>query len=361
MPDAPATVAAPTSRETDGRRPRRPKPIWAGWPDETLLEVRLCDLGVRIEDTPLERRIAEVNAELSARGIRFRAHFWLSEEWFTPDGVPGVAIPFYLAHPRLARLELSQMLEVEGGTRAWCLRILRHEVGHAIDNAYRLQRRRRRQKLFGLSSTPYPEVYLPKPYSRSFVLHLDPWYAQSHPDEDFAETFAVWLTPGSQWRKRYADWPTVLRKLEYMDALMTEIADRDPLVTTTRVVEPLHTIRRSLGQHYQKKRAHYGVDYPNVYDRDLRRLFSDAPEHAGNAPADRFLKRIRRDVRRPVSRWTETYQYTIDQVLEDIIGRCGALGLHLRHSEERTRQDFTVLLTVQTMHYLHSGRHRVAL
>ena len=29
-------------------------------------------------------------------------------------------------------------------------------------------------------------------------MHLDPWYAQSHPDEDFAETFAVWLTPEVQ-------------------------------------------------------------------------------------------------------------------------------------------------------------------
>ena len=78
-------------------------------------------------------------------------------------------------------------------------------------------------------------------------------------------------------------------------------------------------------------------------------------------PADRFVKRVRRDVRRLVASWTGTYQYTIDQVLEDIITRCGELSLHLRSSEERTKQDFTVLLTVQTMSYLHSGRHRVAL
>ena len=88
--------------------------------------------GTRVAD----RGLAD---ELEARGVTFRPHYWLSDEWFTPDGVPGVAIPFYLAHPRLAKLELAQMLEVEGGDATSCLRILRHEVGHAIDNAYELQ------------------------------------------------------------------------------------------------------------------------------------------------------------------------------------------------------------------------------
>ena len=337
------------------------RPFWSRWPDEKLLELRLCDLGLAIDGTPLERRIAEVNRELGARGIVFRAHYWLSDEWFTPDGVPGIAIPFYLAHPRLARLESSQMLEVEGGTRDWCLRILRHEMGHAIDNAYQLQRKRTRQRLFGLSSKPYPEFYLPKPYSKSFVLHLDQWYAQSHPDEDFAETFAVWLTPNSMWRKRYATWPSVVKKLEYMDRLMAEVAGREPVVSTRKEVEPLRRLRRSLGEHYRRKRAHHGVDRPHFYDRDLRRLFSDAPEHAANPLADQFLRVVRRDVRRVVGRWTATYQYTIDRVLEDIITRCRELNLHLRTSEESARQDFTVLLTVLTMNYLHSGRHRVAL
>ena len=334
--------------------------MWAGWSDEKLLDVRLCDLAVSIEGTSLERRIAEVHQELDDRGIRFRAHFWLSDDWFTPDRVPGVAIPFYLAHPRLARLELSQMLEVEGGTKAWCMRILRHELGHAIDNAYRLQRRRRRQKLFGHSSTPYPEYYTPKPYSKTFVIHLDPWYAQSHPDEDFAETFAVWLSPHSFWRKRFADWPAI-KKLEYMDQLMQQVARAKPVETTTRVVEPLRRIRRTLKQHYKRKRKHYGLDYPDFYDRDLRRVFSDASEYSTNPSAATFLTRNRRDVRRVVASWTSIYQYTIDQVLEDMIVRCQELNLRLTGPEDRTRQDFIVLLTVQTMNYLHGGRHRVAL
>ena len=136
--------------------------------------------------------------------------------------MPGVAIPFYLAHPRLMRLEKAQMLEVEGGTPEWCMQILRHEAGHAFDNAYELRKRRKRvQPVRQAVVEPIPSSISPRPYSKSFVLHLDSWYAQSHPDEDFAETFAVWLTPDSDWRARYADWPA-LRKLEYMDALMHE-------------------------------------------------------------------------------------------------------------------------------------------
>ncbi len=339
---------------------RRKKPVWASWPDEKLLGVRICDLGLTIEGGVLERRIRELNQELEQRGISFRAHFWLSDDWFTPDGVPGIAIPFCLAHPRLARLEATQLLEVEGGTPAWCMRILRHEMAHAIDNAYALQRRRRRQKLFGKSSIPYPEYYTPKPYSKSFVLHLDSWYAQSHPDEDFAETFAIWLNPRSMWTKRYAEWPA-LRKLEYVDELMREIAGKEPLVTTRRLVDPISRLRKTLGQHYKRKRKHYGLEYPDFYDRDLRRLFSDAPELSRNMTAARFLIKVRKDVRRMVASWTGEYQYTIDQVLEDMITRCDELGLRLATQEDRAKLDFTVLLTVQTMNYLHGGRHRLAL
>ena len=342
--------------------PSRPKaPIWAKWPDDKVLDLRMSDLDLAIEGSVLQKRITELYDELAERGIQFRPHFWLSDEWFTPDGVPGVAIPFYLAHPRLARLEREQMLEVEGGTPSWCMRILRHEAGHAIDNAYMLRRRRKRQAMFGSSSIEYPEFYTPKPYSRSFVLHIDNWYAQSHPDEDFAETFAVWLNPRSEWRRRYHDWPA-LKKLEYMDDLMREISAQPPLIEKRRTVDPLHRIKRTLRQHYKRKAEHYALDYPDFYDRDLRRLFPQPAVDVRTVPASRFINKIRRDVRRTVSAWTGVYQYTIDQVLEEMAERCDELALRFTAgTEDRTKADFIVVLTVQTMNYLHSGRHRVAL
>jgi hypothetical protein len=348
------------------RRPARRRPSravspdeWETWPDEKLLDLRLCDLGLHIRGSQLMPRIRELNRELVARGIRhFRPFFWLSDDWYTPDGVPGVAIPFYMAHPRLARLEFTQMLDVEGGSEEWCMRILRHETGHAIDTAYGLRHRRRRQALFGLSSTEYPEYYTPRPHSRSFVAHLEPWYAQSHPDEDFAETFAVWLTPDSPWRTRYHGWPA-LKKLEYMDALMTEIGDLSPRVTTRYKVDPIARLRKTLREHYEAKRQRYGVDYPDVYDRDLRRLFSDASEFRANPSATRFVRRIRKEVRARIALWTGEYQYTINQVIDEIVKRCRELNLRLAVPEEQAKLDFTVFIAVQTMHYLHSGQHRV--
>jgi len=347
--------------ETDTTDSEPLKPVdWTTLSDDKLLEIRMCDLGLTIAGTEIEARIAQLNAELGARGMVFRPHCYLSDEWFTPDGVPGIAIPFYLAHPRLAKLELAQMLEVEGGDPESCMQILRHETGHAIDNAYRLRRRPKRRRLFGDPSVEYPEYYTPKPYSKSFVQHLDHWYAQSHPDEDFAETFAVWLDPTSMWATRFAGWPAQ-RKLEYMDRLMRELADKRPVVKSKRLLDPLPRLKKTLGEHYRKKREHYGLDHPHFYDSDLRNLFSDAPQFARNMSAARFVRKIRREVRSTVASFTDSYQYTIDQLLESIIDRCRELNLRLMDTEETSKIDFMVFLTVQTMNYLHSGRHRVAL
>lgn len=346
-------------KASSGRR-RSSQPKWADLPDEELLQWRICDLDLKIDGTILEERIERLNQELEYRGLRFRPHFWLSDEWFSPDAVPGIAIPFYLAHPRLARLERKMMLEVEGGTEDWCLRILRHEAGHTLDSAYRLHRRQRWREMFGKFSDPYPDFYQPKPYSKSFVMHLDMWYAQSHPAEDFAETFAVWLKPRSRWRSQYHDWPA-LAKLEYVDELMHEIADSIPPVRSKRTVDSVREMRKTLGEHYTEKRARYMVGDPHVYDRELRRLFSDEPEHAQNPSAAAFLRKHRQELRQVVAHWTSQYQYIINQVLAEMIQRCRELNLRLDTTPRETKRDVMVMLTVVVMNYLHGGHHRLAL
>jgi hypothetical protein len=340
--------------------PRAVPSTWPDLPDEELLQLRLSDLPLKLKGTVLDTRIDQLKQELASRGLDFPIHFYLSDEWFTPDGQASMAVPFYLAQPRLERLEKTQRLAVEGGEHEWCMRILRHEAGHVIDNVYKLRLRKQRRRLFGSPAKPYPEFYAPRPYSKRYVLHLDPWYAQSHPDEDFAETFAVWLTPESNWKTRYAGWPAI-RKLSYMDDLMQSLVNKKPLLTTCDEVDPLRRLHRTLRYYYKKKRGHYGVDHPAFYDRDLRKLFSDAPEHAAHMTAAQFLGRHRQQVRKLVADWTGIYQYTIDRVLEDIIVRCRELKLRLATPEDEALQEFTVLLTVQVMNYLHSGRHRIAL
>ena len=330
---------------------------WTSLPDEQLLQLRLKDLKVSIERTWLARCLRDLHGELEQRGLRIRPHAWISNEWFSPDDTPGIAIPFYLAHPRLMRLERKMMIDVEGGTVPECMRILRHEAGHVVQVSYQLQRHRRWQQLFGRSSTRYPDYYRPNPGSRRYVQHLPLWYAQSHPDEDFAETFAVWLTPRSSWRRRYAGWPA-LKKLEYVDELMGEIAGKRPLVTRRLHVEPLSRLTQTLSEHYEKKRAHYAVGHPATYDRDLLRLFSDDPRHSRSPAASAFLRSHRAMIRQIVSKWTGEYQLTLDAVFDDMIGRCRKLKLRAVGSERQLRMEFIVLLTAKTVHSLYSPSRR---
>jgi len=352
----PETAAAPPEPPP----PAPPKePEWATFSDEEILNLRFSDLGIEKEGAFLEARIEELNRELEAKGLVFRPYFWISEDWFTPDGVPGIALPFFLAHPRLMELERSQMLEVEGGTADWCRRILRHETGHAIEHAYELHRRRHRRRLFGLSSAPYPESYAPKPFSKNFVRNLDYWYAQSHPDEDFAETFAVWLDPASSWRERYHGWPA-LRKLEYMDRLMHETADEPVPLKTRRRPFALSGLKQTLRSHYEKKREMYQVELPTFYDRDLKRLFDGTPQE-GAVTAAEFISQHRREIRRLVARWTGVFQYTVDQVLGEMTRRARELNLYVGANPEEAKLNFLLLLAVHTMNYLHSGRYRFAL
>ena len=345
------------TRSTRSRRSREPE--WVELPDEELLDLRLRDLDLKIEGTELEQRIDRLVGELDARGMIFRPHFYLSHEWFTPDGTSGIAIPFYLAHPRLKRLERNQMYEVEGGTESWCMRIVRHEVGHALDNAYRLHHRKRYRELFGSWSVKYPKFYQPKPYSKSYVVHLDMWYAQAHPAEDFAETFAVWLR-GTGWKKRYRGWP-VMRKLAYVDDLMSEIARQKPVIRDRKQYSPLRRLNMTLREHYEAKKSRYGKRRPDFYDRDLLRLFTHDRRSRHLPTAASFLRRIKPELRKQVSKWTGEYQYTIEQVLDDMIQRCRELHLRLNHPPEQIEIETLMMVTVQTMNYLHAGNHRVAL
>jgi hypothetical protein len=325
--------------------------VWASLPDEQLLQLRLRDLKVKVEGTWLEDCLKALHEELKERDLRVRPHAWISSEWFSPDSTPGIAFPFFLAHPRLMQLEKKKIFDVEGGTWSECMGILRHEAGHVVQHAYQLHRRRRWQQLFGPSSRRYPRYYQPNPASRNFVQHLRLWYAQSHPDEDFAETFAVWLRPRSNWRARYAGWP-VLKKLEYVDELMGEIATQRPLLTRRERVEPLSQLTDTLAEHYRKKLALYAFDTPKTYDRDLRRLFSDDPRHHRSQAASTFIRHNRARIRELVSKWTGEYQLTLDAILDDMIVRCRELNLRAVGSERKLMMEFTVLLTAKTVHAL---------
>jgi len=314
-------------RPSSAVRARAPR--WARFTDEELLRMRFCDLKLSIRRSPLAGHVRRLYRDLERCGLRIRPHVWLSEEWFSPDGVPGIAMPFYLAHPRLERLERRIMREAEGGNSRLLLRILRHEAGHAVDNAYRLRRRRRWREVFGPASLPYPARYRARAGSRRYVHHLAEWYAQAHPTEDFAETFAVWLTPKSGWRKSYADWPA-LRKLRAVEELMASVRVAPPPVRSRRRVEPLDGITRTLAEHYRRKLAHSRMIRRGLADELLQRAFSPERVRKGAHRAAALLRADARRLTAAVARSLKIDRYNVEQVLRMLIERSERLHLYVR-------------------------------
>jgi hypothetical protein len=309
---------------------------WETLSDEQLLSLRFCDLKLKIQGTELEDAIERLYRELSMRGIHFRPHCWLAQEWFSPDGIPGIAIPFYLAHKRLIRLERRFMREVEGGNRNWLMRILRHEAGHAVDSAYRLRRRGGWRSIFGPASLPYPDTYRPRPGSRRFVQHLGAWYAQAHPTEDFAETFAVWLKPHSTWRREYEGWPAYA-KLQFIDELAQEIGDQKPQIADRSTIEDVTHESGTLRGHYERKLARYRMPRRSGADELLLKVFTTAPRNRSAPKAAGVLREMRAPLRQQIQRSGAFSEYLVHQVLRLMIERCERLGLYVRGSRRELK------------------------
>jgi hypothetical protein len=326
--------------------------------DDELLGLRFCDLKLKIERSPVARRVRRLYRELDKRQISFRPHVWLSEEWFSPDGVPGIAVPFYLAHPRLKRLERAMMGEVEGGNANWMIRILRHEAGHAIDTAYRLRRRRSYTAMFGSPTQPYPERYRARPGSRRYVHHLGDWYAQSHPTEDFAETFAVWLKPNSDWRRSYREWPAALAKLEFMDQTMRELRGRTPPVRTRRRIESLERNRRTLREHYEERLERIRRTRSRAADGVLQRVFTTRPARRVAPRASVLLRAVKPKLVERVARTAGVDRYSVYQVLRRATLRAQQLKLRVRGSRrEAMKRSHRMIAKLVRLYGEGSGQH----
>jgi len=227
---------------------------------ERLLGRRICNLGLRIKGTPIGPYIRQLRRELAAKGLDYAPAFYLTDSWGCPDRVPVIGIPFYLASASLGRIEREQTGCLEDVQTV--MQLLRHETGHAINYAFRLWEQPDWKEVFGPFSKPYRDVFHPNPWSRRFVRHICscPYrytYAQKHPDEDFAETFAVWLTPRSGWRRKYRDWPAI-EKLRYVDRLMRRLCGQKPLCKRGRLVNPVRELTMSLAEHYRRQAGKYG-------------------------------------------------------------------------------------------------------
>jgi hypothetical protein len=324
---------------------------WQAQRDQ-LLGHRISDLGLGIRGTRVERLVDQLYAELSLQGLRFRPPVYLTDQWGCPDGTPLIGIPFYLADPRLERIEAEMAFNVEDDVEA--MRYLRHEAGHAFNYAFRLHERPDWQLTFGSFSRPYRDRYRANPFSREHVRHILAWYAQKHPDEDFAETFAVWMTPGLDWRREYEGWPA-LRKLEYVHEVMRETADAEPeLPALSEDDLPVEAMRYSLAEHYADDSDAVPIEDERQFDADLKQIFVRAADAPAGEPSHLFLRRHYREIVARIAFWTSEHPSVVRSLIDVLLRRAERLELRVGALEAAALIELTAFATAVVMLYRHT-------
>lgn len=321
------------------------------WEDEraTLLGRRISDLGLTIRGTRVERLVESLYAELAAKSIAFRPTVYLSDQWGCPDGTPLIGVPFYLVDERLQRIEAEMSAGIEDDLEA--MRYLRHECGHAINYAFRLYERAEWRSVFGPFSKPYRERYRADPFSREYVRHILGWYAQKHPDEDFAETFAVWLTPGLDWRHEYAGWPA-LAKLEYVDRVMREIAPLTPHSPTPSHEDlPVEAMDYTIADHYAESDDRVPIVDERQFDGDLRRIFVTLDDAPQGEMAKWFMQRHYREIVSRISYWTSESPSVVRSLIDHLARRVADLELRVAGLEAATLIELTAFGTAVVMNH----------
>lgn len=323
-----------------------------------LLNTRICDMGLSIEGSPLEPFVERLNHELDRKGFKFKPAVYLTDSWGCPDLVPAIGIPFYLADKRLSRIEEEQTGWVEKGEEI--MQLLRHETGHALNYAYRLYSDSQWVNTFGPFEKPYRDHYQPKPFSKHFVRHIDHHrngrtYAQKHPDEDFAETFAVWLTPRSGWREKYRTWP-VLRKLRYVDGLMRTIRATAPKVVKGTLCTPVEEMDVLLAEHYGQMAERYRKEAQGYVDDKLKEVFPPVRSRDILYACD-LLRKKGSELMHRVTRWSGLEAEEVQVILNKLEDRSMVLGLQFAKSQQHAKLlDILALLSALALDFAYTGR-----
>jgi hypothetical protein len=324
-----------------------------------LLNTPIRDLGLQIDSSPVEPLISRLYRELESKGLKFRPEFYATDGWGCPDEVPIIGIPFYLLDKRLIRIEEEQTGESE--TSQLTMMLLRHEAGHAFNYAYRLYKQPDWLEVFGPFSKPYRDNFRPNPFSRQFVRHIvhhqyGRTYAQKHPDEDFAETFAVWLTPRSCWRQRYRNWPA-LRKLQYVNKLMQSLRDEEPRCRLSGpLCTPVEDMDILLAEHYGQRAERYREAAQGYVDDKLREVFPPV-RGRGLLPAGELFRKHRTKMIGRVSRWSSLEKEEVQTLVAKLEDRADALDLFFRKKHLAVKvMDVTAMATALAVDYAYTGR-----
>jgi hypothetical protein len=330
---------------------------------QKLLQSRVCDLTLKVEDTLFDC-LAQVTGELRAKGITFIPGYYLGDDDFwTADRATSVNVPWYLANALLWQLVNDHLFE---WSRDEVLMYLRHESGHALNYAFEMWKRKDWTQTFGEFRRPYRDVFSSNPWSRDYVRYLHRagmyHYAQKHPDEDFAETFAVWLDPASRWRRRYKNWQVALAKLEYVDRIID-------VERVCRGTPPNQRAGKRLGYEAVKETVAEYLDIAHIVDpdlveyrRDLLEIFPRRSESARSQQsalsAARFIQQHQHVLIDKIGGWIgNSDRRIISHFLRQLQALCTYEHLVVPESQ---RNDKLVDLTIVATWHVLDGIHRLS-
>jgi hypothetical protein len=314
-----------------------------------LLNTRICDLGLTIEGSAVEKFVQQLYRELEQKKImKFRPPCYLTDEWGCPSGEPVIGVPFYLARPDLGQIERENN-DLEDSREI--MMYLRHEAGHAFNYAYKLHRTPEWKQIFGPYRRPYRENYRPVLFSKDYVRYLPGWYAQKHPDEDFAETFAVWMTPRSNWRNKYRGWGA-MAKLKYMERMARALGSADPLRKRGQPDITTSDMEMTVAEFYRNSTDQMPL-LEIALDSDLAAIFNASKKSKTAAQAGTFLQKNRKAMVDQIASWTAMPRPSVRKLMESIEKRSSELGLLIDSKKESAHlSEITVFVTTLIMNFL---------
>ncbi|MBI3097755.1 MAG: hypothetical protein HYY93_05830 [Planctomycetes bacterium] len=334
-----------------------------------LLNTPIASLGLSLRASPLlARSLRWLRRDLRRSGIRLHPHFYLSDEYGCVEGTANIGIAFWDASEPLRRLVKS--LRGDWNTADDVMWLLRHETGHAFCYSYKLYQDREFRRLFRVKGHffhTYPEhdryLHRCNPWSRDFVNPSGDHYAQKHPDDDFAETFAVWLDPHSHWRMTYAHKPGALRKLEYVNRVVADRGRAEPEVPSDRraLHLPVDEMTATVGEFLRASGRQFQRQAQTFFDRDLEEIFAARPRRRNGAhSAAEFIIDHGRLVVDRVVHWTGEREEVVRALLKKVKRRVETLDLVVpRKLREEALVELTSYITTLTMNYAHRSRFTV--
>lgn len=309
-----------------------------------------------------QKEILRLKQRLRAYNISWRPHIWFADEWFSPNGIGGFALPLSLGHKKLITLEKKYLGHLEGTSSKEFFKLACHETGHALDNAYKLRLSKGRQKIFGKTSQHYPKSYIPNPNRNDHVHFLGDFYAQAHPDEDWAETVGFLLYNNKSWNKNYLN-TYAWQKLCFAHALLNQLQHKTPKLT--RHLKPYHVQNdeRTFLQYLEDKSHQLKPNKKPFFltEKHVQIIKSQKPSKLSNHAVitNRLISKNKNLLISKIEKNTNISPWYIEKGLLTLKKECKENAYQLQFLQRPSLKKIEEIITSQLEEFINKGHARI--